>query len=109
MIQQNKSHPREDQDPSHPPTNFSSAFAATPQTQIQIQHNKSVSRTMMSAYGVTFSLILLLFLANMVKYNEARVAQVSVLFVKKKTDFVFTDPFSFLVKLVMIFCGYFVD
>ncbi|XP_059435707.1 uncharacterized protein LOC132168702 [Corylus avellana] len=30
---------------------------------------------MMSAYGVTFSLILLLFLANMVKYNEARVAQ----------------------------------
>lgn len=56
----------------------------------------------MSAYGVTFSLILLLFLANMVKYNDARVAQVSVLFVKK-TDFVFTDPFSFLVKLVMIF------
>jgi hypothetical protein len=40
---------------------------------------------MMSAYGVTFSLILLLFLANMVKYNEARVAQVSVLSVKKTT------------------------
>lgn len=93
MIQQIKSLPREDQDPFHTPSKYKS--------------NKSVSRTMMSAYGVTFSLILLLFLANMVEYNEARVAQVSVLSVE--TDFDFTDPFSFLVKLVMIFCGYFVD
>lgn len=61
MIQQIKSLPREDQDPFHTPSKYKS--------------NKSVSRTMMSAYGVTFSLILLLFLANMVEYNEARVAQ----------------------------------
>lgn len=65
---------------------------------------------MMSAYGVTFSLILLLFLANMVKYNEARVAQVSVLFVKKPTllsqiPLVFLSNWSwFFVGILLIEC-----
>jgi uncharacterized membrane protein len=47
---------------------------------------RPISRTMMSSYGVTLSLILLLFLAKVVNYSEASVAHVSILlcFTKKK-------------------------
>jgi hypothetical protein len=69
---------------------------------------------MMSSYGVTLSLILLLFLANVVSYSEASVAHVSILlcFTKKNPNFdifFFIDPLSFLVKFVMSFCGYSLD
>ena len=47
---------------------------------------RPISRTMMSSYGVTLSLILRLFLAKVVNYSEASVAHVSILlcFTKKK-------------------------
>lgn len=59
---------------------------------------------MMPAYGVIFSLILLLFLATVITNNtEASLVQVSLFLYHspKNPTFYFTDPFTFLAKMVI--------